>query len=313
MFLVWGKDISKYLFTRVFILYLAAFFVFWGVLDQKKAKKKILNYLALPINYLVLFADQQEAFDAKKLSDYAAFYETYIDNVPGALDAYAALGVCYYFLGKTKKAIEVFSKAINSNPPCFWFYYNLGAIYFNLGDYTRASALFKKAVIMDPAGTFYFLRSSRIFTLIESPQLTDSYHPYIKPVSLEQIGSKMQTGYQKAYEALMKSAYFLNDGPAALEYAVKSLELNPGDPAVYFYSGILTYQLGRVSDAAQFFKESLKNDPRNPETFYYLGLCFNRLKQNDVAKKFFEEAVLLGKKDRQELGFTKEPMRLVVF
>ena len=61
-----------------------------------------------------------------------------------------SLGVCLAELGRTKEAIDAFSRAVNSAPENFMALYNLGGIYFQRGDLGSAEKALKRAYALKP-------------------------------------------------------------------------------------------------------------------------------------------------------------------
>ena len=61
-----------------------------------------------------------------------------------------SLGVCLAELGRTKEAINAFSRSADTSSGNFMAFYNLGGVYFQKGDLRSAEKVLKKACVLEP-------------------------------------------------------------------------------------------------------------------------------------------------------------------
>lgn len=158
------------LLNRNIFIYLAIVAVLFLIVDKQRYQVKMINYLTVPVGYLYLLGEGAQEPDVQKLMDQAEFYERLVQYSPNAPDAAGMLGISYYYLGETSKAVKFLEKAAVLNPHYFWFPYNLGVIYAEQGEMDKAAGAFQKALQIKPQLTLYFIQTSRILRYVEDPE-----------------------------------------------------------------------------------------------------------------------------------------------
>src|SRR3989338_1629984 len=120
--------------SRVITFYVLAVLASLTFIDYQAviyhAQSAALSRLMPNFRYLNDLINGRQVLDREKLKkDYAFYYEKVVDYTYRP-EAFGMLGYIYFHLGKDKKAVFCFKKAIALYPDAFSFYYNLGIIYF---------------------------------------------------------------------------------------------------------------------------------------------------------------------------------------
>ena len=133
-----------------------------------------------------------------------------------------SLGVCLAELGRTKEAIEVFSRAAEASPQDFMTHYNLGGAYLQRGDLKSAEEALKEAYRLNPEDVRTASRMAEV--LIESDQAREALEilePLVKRHGQPSSGAVFRI-LGKAYRALD----CWQEAKTAWQQAIKN---NPGD------------------------------------------------------------------------------------
>jgi tetratricopeptide (TPR) repeat protein len=83
--------------------------------------------------------------------------------------------------------------------------------------------------------------------------------------------------------------------PEAIEKLEEINKAYPGEPAFYFYSGLINKWLGKIDTSIDFFKKSieLKGEEKYPSVYEYLGLIYYSLDKLDEARETLKKAITL--------------------
>lgn len=127
----------------------------------------------------------------------------------------------------------------------------LGDLYEQQKDYKEAAKDFKRAVDLDP--TFVYARKhlGRVTLLLDKPQEA----MVIFNQALKQAPKDQQP---EILFYLSVASIQLKDKDKAVEYANRSLDLDPGNLRVHEWLGQLYMQLGKRKDAQRVFSEALE-------------------------------------------------------
>lgn len=156
--------------NRNIFIYLAIVAVLFLIVDKQRYQVKMINYLTVPVGYLYLLGEGAQEPDVQKVMDQVEFYERLVKYSPNAPDAAGMLGISYYYLGETSKAVKFLEKAAALNPHYFWFQYDLGVIFAEQGEMDKAADAFQNALQIKPQLTLYFIQTSRILRYVEDPE-----------------------------------------------------------------------------------------------------------------------------------------------
>ena len=277
------RKIFYVLVTRVLILYLVVLAVLSMTVDLKMAvtvaSLRTLNRLMPPqLSTLNDIVADRKNINQKELSVFQFYFEKVTELMPQMADAFGLYGFCSYYLGKHKKAITAYQKAIELNPAFFWFYHNLGIIYFKEGRYEEAARMFEAALGTKPEYAGMFIGSS-----------TKMYIPIL----LKNVGnikifinSQFKRGFSYVQLLLILSQYQLKNYAMMLKYALFAAQSNLyGGGIFYYYSGLASYELKDYPKAAILFEEAIKRKKEFSEAYQYLGLTMQALGKTDAGKE----------------------------
>jgi tetratricopeptide (TPR) repeat protein len=127
-----------------------------------KSKAETLNYFLPDFNRLGPILEKPGRFSVTDYEPYIKYYERAIDLFPEASDAYAMLGLLYYYSGKQEDSITAF-KTARQNRPSFWASYNLGLIFWSQNKYKHSAMYFKEALELPPAPILESMLASRVY------------------------------------------------------------------------------------------------------------------------------------------------------
>jgi tetratricopeptide (TPR) repeat protein len=124
--------------------------------DRSTRGKEYLSWLehrqASNKNDLALASKLANLYLAGGTKDYARaaqLFETILQKDPSRSDNYSNLGVCYDALGKTDKAIEMYTKAISAQPHSEWAFRSyLADLYSRKGDKSKAIEEMNKSIVL---------------------------------------------------------------------------------------------------------------------------------------------------------------------
>lgn len=163
--------------------------VLWHSLqvEQQKVKNKAMlitiNHYRPDLSLWKGFFVQNTLPEKSFLNESVKYYETISDYFPQMAQAEHMLGLCYYFLGETQKALIAQQKAVALEPQYFWAWYDLGLMYYRQGEFVKSAESFRRALNVSPTATVKIIESSRIFSeILRSVALAD----VVSAQSLEQ-------------------------------------------------------------------------------------------------------------------------------
>ncbi len=302
---------------RSMILYLIALLLLGVIIDHNRIKLKTINYLAVPINYMVELSEGEAPLDLWKLRDHMRFYDKVAVYLPNSVMAYGLLGFCHYKLGNEKKAISLLKKAIENNPNYFWFHYNLGLIYLKRQKTEKALLAFQKGYMVNPEGSKYLLLASRLHQRKRDESLSEKEFLKAEDKILQQIDDKLGKGYERTYLLIMQSFNKQKKYESLLHSALvgKKEQLVP-DKVCFYYAGVGSYFIGNYQDALMFFQRYLRVAADDPEIFHYIAKCLKAMNQVKLAKQYEHKASIynsLEVKIEKDFFIDPEDLNLVIY
>jgi tetratricopeptide (TPR) repeat protein len=152
------KKSNNILLTIIFIISYSVSFIIFFICARYRLV--IIPFLIIWACYAVLFiSDTIRKRKHKSLFTpsllfvgFYVFFNANIFNITQSNPAlnYLTLGVAYKQNGKTKKALDCYTKAINIDPNQPEGYYNMGNIYAQHKNFEAAKQLYLKAIAVDP-------------------------------------------------------------------------------------------------------------------------------------------------------------------
>jgi Tfp pilus assembly protein PilF len=191
------------------------------------------------------------------------------------------------FLAKadSKKAAELFKKAIEKDPNLLAPYIALAQIYAREKKYDESIAGYEAVLSKNPKYLAGYMAIGTIY-------------------DLKGEGQKAETYYRKALEvkrdfgpAANNLAWNLAERGGnideALTYAQIAKGQMPNSAAVTDTLGWIYFQKASYLNAIAEFQDSLARDPVNPVINYHLGLAYHKNQEQAKAKEYFQKALEL--------------------
>ena len=83
----------------------------------------------------------------------------------------------------------------------------------------------------------------------------------------------------------------MRDGPNAMKYYKKAIELSPGDAQIHYNFGFFLYEVSDYKNAISMFSKAVRLNPGHLSALNYLGLCHMELDKFEEALGFFDTAI----------------------
>jgi tetratricopeptide (TPR) repeat protein len=204
-----------------------------------------------------------------------------------AAETYYRLGRFFDDQGQTQEAIDLFQKAIKSDPTLATAYNDLGGIFQKNQQLDQALIYYQKAVTLRPnfAEAHYNLGNA----YKELSQWSEAVRHTCKALELD-------PNLPEAYYILGISYHELGKVEEAIESWQKALVLNPGFAEVYFNLGIALYNTGRLEEALGLCQKAVELNPTQAEAYYNLGLVFYGKDLPEEAIRCWQKALRIDPK-----------------
>lgn len=272
----------------IFLFLLANFFLDFDTIS-KSANIRALNRMKPSSeSYLADFVKGRTPFNKRELELYQDYYKRITQVMPQRSAANGMLGFSLYHLGKHKKAIKSYQKAIALSPHFFWYYYNLGIIYYENDNYQNSKEMFKRAIASDRKLTKKNILSSWKIHLGNILKM--------EGIEGDPVNRQMKVGYKNAHIMLMLSLYHLKNYDDMLKQAKKAIVIDSlQDKRLLYYVGVASYHLKLYDKALKFFSMCMEKDKNYAEALYYLGLSLEKSGQKNLGMKAMQGGALLQK------------------
>jgi tetratricopeptide (TPR) repeat protein len=184
----------------------------------------------------------------KAIEDYTKFIETY----PLAPQGYFLRGFCYFRLNQFEKSIQDFTKSIELNLNEPGYYQVRGDAYFKLGYLKEAEEDFSKAMILDSKCLLdWFSLGEARFELSQFNEAIEDYSQEIK----------LHPSHSLAYFKRAFSYFRLDQYQKAFEDITSAINLDPHDFSNYWLRGAIYSKLKRPEEALRDFLKVLELEP----------------------------------------------------
>jgi len=185
-------------------------------------------------------------------------YRAVVQLDPANWQGHGNLGSALLMAGQFVPAATALERALEIEPSQDYHYTNLAIIHYYLGEFDESVAIHRKAVELSPDANYSWLNlADALLFSSESDQ---------------------------AQEAFRISA----------ELAEKNLAVNPRDAVRLYELAWATAMLGNREYAGELINRSKSIDPNNPYVHYYDGLLRNREGQSNAAIDALQKAIDLG-------------------
>lgn len=174
-----------------------------------------------PQESFILLLQGNIAYSRGELDRAVEFYEQAIASREDFGNAYYKMGVCYYRMGRLKKALAAFQKVVDlgdqSHAMASYF---VGLIHLFLGDDESASADFAR---------FHQLSPESMIANFYLAQLKIKHKEFPEALELLQQLAEVTPHFAEVHYMLGTVHYGLHNNTEAIQCFQRALELNPGD------------------------------------------------------------------------------------
>jgi len=188
--------------------------------------------------------------------------ESCLKENPNSAEVYFLKGNLFERQQKLEEAMSAYQKAIDLDPEFTRSYYNLGVLLLVQEKAVKASEMFDQLVRKEPRFISDFLRIGRMF-ILQKDYLTA--HRYLKmAVEVKPTAN--------AYNDLAVISIFEKDFDNSIQYALKSVELDPKLASAYNNLGV-AYANGKkdFAKAIEYYKQAIALNPRYGTAYQNLG------------------------------------------
>jgi tetratricopeptide (TPR) repeat protein len=216
--------------------------------------------------------------EQKKYPEAIMEYEILLKQVgpENRLPLYKTLGFLYTETGRTKEAIAVFLKAVESDKNDVNLYYNLSNLYSKNNDTEQADLFLTKALELKIDDN-----ESRL-------KLAESLIKKQKYAEAEKFLKEILDKDPHSLRALLLTARLMDikkDKPGLKNIYQKILVLNPDNGIVLYNLSVLEFEQGDPVKAQNYLKTLFKKNPRDPEAHNLLFEIYKKQKQDEPALK----------------------------
>jgi len=273
--------ILKQLLSRTAVLYVLAAIFLLSVGNFPRAWNHVvtsaLSRYMPSHDYLLEFNRDRSTFNFKKNKEFELYYGKLSALMPDMPDAYAMQGFCYYYDGKTDRALAAYQQAVRLNPKVFNFYYNQGIIALKTRDEAKALALFKKSLSVPLVDNLQFIVTSRVY----KPLL-----PVTKSsaVLADAMGQYLIDAYGRAYLQALALAATQKDYATMLLYARQGVAQGVLDQGVgSYYAGLASFGLKKHEASVGYIQEAVRKGFSYAQAFEIMGHALQALKRPESA------------------------------
>eukprot|EP00039_Didymoeca_costata_P026882 m.16911 g.16911 ORF g.16911 m.16911 type:complete len:498 (+) comp5836_c0_seq2:186-1679(+) len=222
-----------------------------------------------------------------------------------------ARGNDFYKQGQYRKAIELYSKAIEGAPEEAAYYNNRAAALMMLQDFKAGLEDAKVAAKLSPATTKYLERMARCFSALG--MASDAQRTYMKVLEIDpnSAAAKKEVGDLGQVDQFRKQAIMaIANGHfnSAISLLDRALQLTPADDSLKLLQAEVYLKQKKFGEAERISAGVLRREINNTEALYVRGLCMYGMGELEKAQDHFTRA-LRGdpdhSKSRTQLKLTK--------
>ena len=216
--------------------------------------------------------------------DRFTLWEDVVKKSPYNVRAYNNLGNGYLGISETKKAIEMFDKAIALQPDYLLAYHNRGEAYLKQKDYDRALIDFKKADPLQRNYLTYVGMGKAYFGKGESKLALENF---LKAVVMKPDSETALSGIAFYYGAT-------GEYGEAIRLYSKILDLNHYNPDFYLNRGKMYMAQKDYAKAAADFAAAVRLNPIDMDAVYNCAHAYYYAGQFDAAIREYSRAIAIN-------------------
>ena len=210
-------------------------------------------------------------------------------NLQEEAEKYLKEGIIQNNLGKYKKSIESFEKAVSIDKNNYSAYKNLGNTYYYLKEYNNAIKNYEKAISINKNFDLVYYNLGLIYNILKKPE--ESIKNYKKAI-------RINKNYSYAHNNLGNVYKNLKNYKEAIKHYKKAISINKDHFSAYNNLGVVFRILKNYEKAIENYKKAIVIKKDYNESYFNLGiLYYYNLKNYELAKNNFEEVLNLNKVD----------------
>ncbi|MBD3217598.1 MAG: tetratricopeptide repeat protein [candidate division Zixibacteria bacterium] len=255
-----------------------------GVNALKRARSEAESCEGITDSILKMECDSS----TMELYMYAAeYFETSTMILPDSAQGWINLGLIYYSIDSTEKAMEFYNKALEINDEDLSLLSNTFSIYFNTGNYEEAIEVGKKMLELE---------------LTEQSRADVLYNMSFAYNTIDQIDSAI-VYLKKSVEitpdspdALYNLGAFIIKGGAGLATRLGDLQDSvEADPEKYepIRDAVQDSLQEKYREAAEVFEQTVELQPENMDALDWLGRAYFFLEEWDKSKQAYQKIIEL--------------------
>lgn len=238
-----------------------------------------------------------------KLEKAAKVYKSFLDEInPNDDEMKSKLAEIYLLMESYDEAVDQYESLVEGEPDDMDLHFRLGISHFRRAgitgkqeDYEKALAQFQLVRANDPQNkkVIYY-----IATIFEQLRLYDE--------AIEAWKGLLDSANDKARDICVKISELyerVGETEKSLEYAKQACEMDPNEPELYFFIGLLQNKLNRSEDAMESFKQAVRLRPEDEKYHFYLGVVYEKLKMYDECVEEMKKAIELNPKHTNALNY----------
>jgi tetratricopeptide (TPR) repeat protein len=239
-------------------------------------------------------------------------FEALLDNHPDFSPAHDELGFLYYQSGQHDKALIHFEKAAQLEPDNLKFQKNLADLYCaGLSRAEDALEIFEKLLVQDPSNGEILLITANLLVSVNRFEEAQAHYENLLNLEpwrldirelLDKLKHRGNGNSLTDVESLYQSAqeYAQNgESDSAMGKLEEILKHNPDHALAHNDLGVLSYQVGEVQRAREYYEKAVSLEPTN-QTFLKNLAEYYLLVMGEI-EKALELYVVILKNDPQDV------------
>jgi len=292
--LIAGLSWCAGIYLAVLFLYLTNHLIWrhrWPDLVEinRKAQARALDDQMPSLAFLAKL--QQQPLDPssrRRLKKWADYFDAQVAFAFYPADSYSWQGYCFHQLGQPLNAIAAYQKAIQLNPPYFWFHHYLGTVYYANQQWEPAARSLSDALKTNP----YFTLSTMRNYITVSPPLIFQRRPYLSASDhMLRNNQLLREGYVDCYQMLTVSLFRLGRYADALEQSLAALQIQETDQNFFYVmAGMAAAEMNRYQEALALITQGLADYQQDPVVMEYFGRILQSLGRGEEARSVLSQA-----------------------
>ena len=240
------------------------------------------------LNYLgYIYADQ-----GKNLDEAEKFLVKALKIDPNNGYFIDSLGWIYYRKHDYKKALKLLLEAVRKIPPDPTVLEHLGDVYANLG--ADASAQLAQASADGHSRSGFYIAS-----IFERIGLIDEAVGTWDRLGKGKQGPEARDIHLKIAELRERQGKIQE----SLDHALMATRIDPKDPELLYFDGLLYNRLGNYPMAESYFKKAIALNPSDKKYYFYIGVVYEKMKQYDKSISAMKSVLAIDQNHSNALNY----------